>query len=143
MYFIEKDFHQPTSILYENTKTNDSEYMTDNDKIPPLEHIPDYDSDDDSIPLLEHISSYASDAQELLATDTAALDVTPILKQDINYCLELIIAISHNSQGCQFIFLCVLLIDSGSNKLHTKYNKIPKWIRDQATPTADQAPFIR
>jgi Reverse transcriptase (RNA-dependent DNA polymerase) len=35
-----------------------------------------------------------------------------------------------------------VLIDSSSNKSHGKFNKMLKWIREQAIPTADQAPFI-
>ena len=143
IYFTEKDFCQPPGILHENKATDDSEYVTDDDKIPPLECIPDYDSNDDSVPPLEPILNAASShAHELLATDTATLDVTPILKQDIDYHLELVIAIPCNFQSRQFIFLHAL-IDSRSNKSHAKYNKIPKWIHDQATLTADQAPFIR
>ena len=43
IYFAEKDFCQPTGIkpiLYGNSKTDDSEYETDDDEIPPLEPIP-------------------------------------------------------------------------------------------------------
>jgi hypothetical protein len=126
IYFAEKDFQPPAGILYDNAKANDSENEQDDDNVPLLESIPNYDSDDESVPPLEPFPDYESDndsivehlpllapapivdkhdTQELLATETATVDMTPIPKQDIDYRPEIVIATPRDAQGRNLVFL--------------------------------------
>jgi hypothetical protein len=125
-----------------------TEYESDDDSVPTLKPLPDYESDDDDDSIVEHLPLLAPapivdkhNTRELLATDTATIQVQPIPKQEIDYRPEIVIAIPRDPQGRNSVFLRAL-IDSGSNKSHGKLDKMPKWIREQAIPTADQAPFI-